>query len=86
MYKEVTAKGTPIEQLMLQMYRQEINYCKMRICLDIFCELGLVRMDYRENKAVRCPTTKKADLQASVILRELQQKTEEEMESCPKKW
>ncbi|MBR2913791.1 MAG: single-stranded-DNA-specific exonuclease RecJ [Oscillospiraceae bacterium] len=85
-YKEVTAKGTPIEQLMLQMYRQEINYCKMRICLDIFCELGLVRMDYRENKAVRCPTTKKADLQASVILRELQQKTEEEMESCPKKW
>lgn len=75
-YKEVTAAGTPMEQLMLAMYQKDINYCKMRICLDIFCELGLVTMDYRDNKAVRCPTTKKADLQASTILRTLQQQKE----------
>ncbi|MBE6851059.1 MAG: single-stranded-DNA-specific exonuclease RecJ [Ruminococcus sp.] len=79
-YQAVPAKGISMDQLMLQMYQKDINYCKMRICLDIFCELGLMQQDFRENKAALCPVKRKVDLQASDILREIQTKLKEASE------
>ncbi len=79
-YRAVPAKGISMEKLMLQMYQKDINYCKMRICLDIFCELGLMQQDYRENTAVLCPIKQKVDLQASQILTDIQKRLKEAVE------
>lgn len=76
-YKAVPAKGISLRQLSLQMYANEINYCKMRICLDIFCELGIMQQDVRENRVALCPVTRRVDLQKSEILKYIEQKTRE---------
>ncbi|MBQ2265239.1 MAG: single-stranded-DNA-specific exonuclease RecJ [Oscillospiraceae bacterium] len=76
-YKAVPAKGVSLSELMLTMYGQDINCCKMRICLDIFCELGLMIQDLCEG-SVRLPQEKKqADLNASAILRDLHERLKE---------
>ncbi len=77
-YKAVSAKGTMLSDLMLTMYTQEINYCKLRICIDVFCELGLMEQDVCEGKVRLLPAQKKVDLQASQILRNLSQHVREE--------
>lgn len=78
-YKAVPAKGVLLSELMLTMYLQEINACKMRICLDIFTELGLMVQDACEGSVKLSPVRAHVDLNASSILRELQNKIREAM-------
>ncbi len=78
-YRAVTEKGMTYEQLSLLMYQQEINYCKMRICLDIFCELGLMQQDVCRSSVSLCHVQKKADLHTSQILQALMQRVKEAM-------
>ena len=76
-YKAVPAKGIQISALMLSMYMQDINACKLRICLDIFCELGLMEQNVCEDTVKHAPVRKQVDLQASEILKHLQNKAKE---------
>lgn len=71
-YQAVPAQGTQITLLAQQMQAQAVNYCKLRICLDIFAELGLIAVEDCETRARRLPVSKRADLQSSRILQELQ--------------
>ncbi len=76
-YRAVPKQGISIDQLSLQMYAEQINYCKMRICLDVFCELGIMQQDIRENRAMLCPVKKRVDLQQSQILKAIEQRARE---------
>ena len=52
----------------------QMNYCKMRLALDIFSELGLVQQNLWTEQVHRNRVQKKVDLQASVLLQGLQEK------------
>ena len=64
------------EQLFMKNDPDSINICKLRICLDIFSELGLVEMNYAADKARRIKVDKKSNLEDSNILRGLRSKWE----------
>ena len=67
-YKAVPVNGIRIDRLALQLYQQQINYCKLRICLDIFAELRLASIEDGETSVKRLPA-QKVDLQRSEILK-----------------
>ncbi len=73
-YKSVPPEGIAVEQLALHLYRSGMNYCKLRICLDVFCELGIMQLTELDTIAMLCPVKKKVDLHASAILRDLESK------------
>ncbi len=52
----------------------QMNYCKLRLALDIFSELGLVRQDLWTQRVHRNPVKEKVNLQSSVLLQGLQKK------------
>ncbi len=52
----------------------EINYCKLRLSLDIFQELGLIHQDLWYEQVYRVQVQQKVDLQSSILLQGLQQK------------
>ena len=67
-YNAVSPKGIPIDRLALRLFQQKnINYCKLRICLDIFAELGLVSVEDGESSVRRLPA-QRVDLRNSGIL------------------
>jgi len=51
-----------------------INYCKFRICLDIFRDTGLISYDYSNDTVSRLKVSGKVSLENSNTLRELQKK------------
>ena len=51
--------------------KSEMNYCKFRIALDVFEEMGLIKVDLTCNKAEIIPNAPKADLSKSQILAKL---------------
>lgn len=51
--------------------KSEINYCKFRIALDVFEEMGLIRTDITCDRAEIIPGAPKADLSKSQILEKL---------------
>ncbi len=67
-YNTVTPQGISIDRLAMQVFMKKINYCKCRICLDIFAELGLMAIEDGETRVIRLPA-KKVDLQSSEILK-----------------
>ncbi len=71
-YKRVPQAGIAIEQLALQLHSEGLNYCKLRVCLDIFAELGLMAITEPEGQVMLLPVTKKVNLQDSTILRNLE--------------
>lgn len=64
------------EQLYMKSDPSKINICKLKICLDVFSELGLIEMDYAAGKAKRIRVDKKSNLDDSNILRGLRSKWE----------
>ena len=48
-----------------------MNYCKIKICLDIFREMGLVSISDSCDTITKIKVEKKVDLENSNILREL---------------
>ena len=71
-YQAIPVKGIAVEQLTLQMYARQINYCKVRICLDSFAELGLIAVEDCETRARRLPVKQRVDLQSAATLQELE--------------
>ena len=78
-YKAVTETQISVEKLAMQMNRIGMNYCKYRICLDVFAELGLMELTEGEQFVKRLPVPKKVDLHNSKILSQLEQYAKEEM-------
>ncbi len=74
-YKRIPTTDTAFDTLFGSLQElPEMNYCKMRIALDIFEELGLVGQNLWTEQVRRIPTQQKVDLQASELLQGLQEK------------
>ena len=67
-YKALSQEALPVDILFARLSSDRMNYCKLRICLDVFEELGLIHRDPVSDTAVRLPVTKKVDLGGSAIL------------------
>lgn len=69
-------KNQPIdvESLYLIINHDSINYCKLRICVDIFAEMELVSFNPIENIVKLNSVTSKVDLEKSTILQRLSSK------------
>lgn len=52
-------------------FAQGINYCMLRVVLDVLEEFGLVKVDIVHNSAVIVPSVQKADLTKSEYLKKL---------------
>ena len=76
-YHAVSSKGIRIDRLALMMYPRNINYCKLRICLDAFEELGLIAVEDGETTVRRLPA-QRVDLQSSVTLQTVNARAKEE--------
>ncbi len=50
---------------------ESMNYCKFRLCLEIFRELGLVEINYINSNVRAVTAEKKVSLDSSVLLQEL---------------
>lgn len=72
-YKKIASGNYSTDTLYMSVMKR-FNYCKMMMCVDIFCELGLVKKNYfsQEIKAVK--NAPKADLEDSEILNDLKTK------------
>ena len=60
-----------IDSLFMKLESDTMNYCKLRLCLDVFSELELIRIDIITENIDFIPPTKKVDLENSQILKEL---------------
>lgn len=67
-YKAVPQSPAGMDTIFFGVRSDSINYCKFRLILDIFEELGLVDTDVYAETAARKAVTQKADLEASTIL------------------
>lgn len=74
-YKAVPKNGISTEQLAQQMFFRNINFGKLRICLDAFCELGLMQLTDGESRVIPVPTRSKVSLQDSQILKNIAAKS-----------
>ena len=70
-YKAIPKDDIPIDNLFMQLNSDSMNYCKFKLCLDIFNELGLIHINPANDTVVLIPATKKVDLESSKILMEL---------------
>ncbi len=65
---DILRKTTCMSKAAMLMNKQNVNYCKFRIMLDIFAEFGLVKQDITNDYAGLIPNAPKADLTKSKIL------------------
>ena len=73
-YTLIGEKDTTITTLFMRLNPKLINYCKLRICLDIFNELNLININYSTSEISRVKVPSKVNLDNSNILRELKGK------------
>lgn len=71
-YKHIQASPVQkVDRLFMMLASDHMNYCKLRICLDIFIELELLKLDIINDTVTFIPPTKRVDLEGSKILKEL---------------
>lgn len=70
-YRALGREEVPVDTLFGQLVQTGMNACKLRLCLDIFGELGLAAYHPAEDTASLIPASRKADLESSHILQEL---------------
>lgn len=75
-YKCLPVTEFDIDALFMRMQAVEMNYCKLRIALDVFAELGLIETDIYGGKVRRIPASGRVNLEDSAILREVREKGE----------
>ncbi|MGN0621639.1 MAG: single-stranded-DNA-specific exonuclease RecJ [Porcipelethomonas sp.] len=77
-YKQLAAgQHFSTDTLYMKMYSDSMNYCKLRICIDIFSELGLAEIDPFSQEIRIIKNAPKADLDSSLILKNLREKNKE---------
>lgn len=72
-FKYLLNEKTPqsIDKIFMKLSSEMMNYCKLRICLDIFEEINLISINASTDTISVNPINKKADLESSRILSEL---------------
>lgn len=75
-YKNITSNAAGIDSLFMRMQSVGMNYCKLRIALDIFSELGLVYIDAYNGTIKKLPVSGSVNLEDSARLCELRKKKE----------
>lgn len=70
-YRKLSDKKAFLDGLLPEFSEDGMNYCKLRFCIDIFSELGLVEYDPWNETVRRLPVREKADLESSEILKRL---------------
>lgn len=74
-YQRISKTGTQFDTLFCALQDlPQMNYCKMRLALDIFLELGLIQQNLWAEQIQRIPVQGKVDLQSSQLLQGLQKK------------
>ncbi len=71
MLKANNGYNNDIDCLYLQLLEFNLNYCKLRIILDILDEVGLIVLSPSLNNIKICEVTKKVDLNSSLLLQRL---------------
>jgi len=67
-YKSLSDAPMHIDTLFMRLNSDAMNYCKLRLCLDILSELGLVHINAPYGTAQLLPVKGKANLESSKIL------------------
>lgn len=75
-YKKIPEIGVGMDALFMQMQPLSMNYCKLRIALDVFSELGLAKQDLYHETVRRLPVREKVNLEDSALLRTVRKKGE----------
>jgi len=70
-YRAITENPVSFDAAYTTVHSDAINYCKFRLALDIFEELGLFAVDRYCETVSRIPAKTKVDLDSSAILGEL---------------
>lgn len=68
---DILRKNTVLSVAAEIAFENGINYCMLRVVLDVLEEFGLVRVDVVHNKVEIIPTSNKADLSKSEYLKKL---------------
>jgi single-stranded-DNA-specific exonuclease len=75
-YRAIPEHGIEVETLFVQLQQAQMNLCKLRIALDVFTELGLVKQDFYHGTVCRLPVQGKVNLEDSALLRTVREKGE----------
>lgn len=71
-YKYIKTVGeVSVDRLYMKMIGSNMNYCKLKLCIDAFAELGLIKFVPSVQKIKIIPVTEKVDLNSSKILNDL---------------
>lgn len=72
-YKYVSSeKGIQsIDNIFISINNDDINYCKLMLCIDIFEECGFIQRKIIDDSIEFIPPTKKIDIESSEILKKL---------------
>lgn len=73
-YTAIPVKGSILEDALFSLLcfdTDTMNYCKLKFCLDIFIQLGLIVFDATNGKISRLPVVRKVDLETAALLQEL---------------
>ena len=71
MYNAIGQEDMPLEALYAACAGTDLNYCKFRICCDIFAERGLIALDPAAGTLRRLPVTAKVQITESQVFLEL---------------
>lgn len=75
-YKNISSDALGLDALFMRMQDSGMNYCKLRIALDIFSELGLVYTDHYNGTVKKLSVNGSVNLEDSALLCELRKKKE----------
>lgn len=75
-YKSIPSNKIDIDSLFIHMQSFNMNYCKLRIALDIFKELRLVEIDVYNQTVKKLLVSGSVNLEDSVLLSEIRKKGE----------
>lgn len=79
-YKYINSvKTTTVDHMFMKLGGDDLNYCKLRICIDIFSDKGLIEYKPATMKLTACEVTSKVDLEQSETLKRLKQMLESEV-------
>ncbi len=75
-YKNIGEKEIDIDALFVRMQPLAMNYCKLRIALDVFAELGLVVINGYNGTVRKLHVNESVNLEDSKLLRKVREKGE----------
>lgn len=71
LYKLISSMKTTTFDNLYMRAQNVMNYCKIRLCIDIFSELGLVSCDFVNSTVSVCHVSERKDLAESELLKRL---------------